>query len=98
MEEKVGTLEESMQDIKTSMIRNQERLKRLEQKVDENMFEKVAENKARVQNLEEKHDQEVNNLEDSIDSNKSKLLIGVGAAAGFSAVTTVVTVAQFVIG
>ena len=98
MEEKVGTLEESMQDIKTSMIRNQERLKRLEQKVDENMFEKVAENKARVQNLEEKHDQEVNNLEDSIDSNKSKLLIGVGAAAGFSAVTTVVTIAQFVIG
>ena len=98
MEDKVGTLEESMQDIKTSMIRNQERIKRLEQKVDENMFEKVAENKARVQNLEEKHDQEVNNLEDSIDSNKSKLLIGVGAAAGFSAVTTVVTIAQFVIG
>jgi len=98
MEEKVGTLEESMHDIKTSMIRNQERLKRLEQKVDENMFEKVAENKARVQNLEGKHNQEVNQLEDSIDSNKSKLLIGVGAAAGFSAVTTVVTVAQFVIG
>lgn len=98
MEEKVGSLEENMQDIKTSMIRNQERLKRLEQKVDENMFEKVAENKARVQNLEEKHDQEVAEIEDSIDWNKNKLLIGVGAAAGLSAVTSVITVAQFVIG
>ena len=97
MEGEVQELQNDMQSINESMIQNTERLKRLEQKVDENMFERVAQNKARVKSLEDKHTKDLDKYEEELKWVRSKVLVGIGVAIGLSAITTVLSVATFVI-
>lgn len=96
MEEDLSELEDNLQSMSESMIQNRERLKRLEQKVDENIFERVAENKARVESLEDKHNQEISETKDEVKWVRTRVLLGMGGVMGLSAITTIVTVLQFV--